>query len=226
MSVSVIESTAPVAFQCVVCYEDGGATGQLTLACKHMVCLGCYTTMRGGSNSATPPCPCCRRAIRTSTGFTDLQITEFKRYILSIDTATRLLRDCELRFTQFKERTGMQDYVVPVTNPFDNAQRREPTPEPRGPVLEHPGNGITATTNFIPAPRREANVIAPATQPFTQQQRYDRARENGNVGMHSFHACRMCRGMFQSHELARRTINGRTRRVMCCITCAINANRQ
>jgi len=111
----------------------------------------------------------------------------------------------------------MQDYVNTIAPPV-------PAPG-TGPVLQHPGNGITGTTTFIAAPPREANPLAHTPQPFTQQQRYDNARENGNLGTLSFHPCRMCRAMFQSHELARRAIRGRTRRVMCCETCAINANR-
>lgn len=237
MSVSVIESAVPVAFECVVCYEDGSATGQLTLACKHMVCLGCYTTMRGGSNNATPPCPCCRRAIRTTTGFTDQQIEQFNRFVYRIKSYARQVRDLELAFGFFKESQGMQDYVLPTDPPLLPVELElepratiaafvVPVPAPgTGPVLQHPGNGITGTTTFTAAPPREANVIAHTPQPFTQQQRYDRAIENGNLGMHSFHACRMCRGMFQTHDLMRRPIRGRTRRVMCCQTCATNANR-
>ena len=50
-------------WECVICYENGITTGQLTLACKHTVCLGCYTSMVSYYKPLT--CPCCRSAINT-----------------------------------------------------------------------------------------------------------------------------------------------------------------
>jgi len=50
-------------WECAICYENGAATGQLTLACKHTVCLGCYTSM--GSYARSSTCPCCRATINT-----------------------------------------------------------------------------------------------------------------------------------------------------------------
>jgi len=50
-------------WECVICYENGITTGQVTLACKHTVCLGCYTSM--GSYRSSPTCPCCRSVINT-----------------------------------------------------------------------------------------------------------------------------------------------------------------
>ena len=50
-------------WECVICYENGATTGQLTLPCKHTVCLGCYTSM--GSYGRSSTCPCCRATINT-----------------------------------------------------------------------------------------------------------------------------------------------------------------
>ena len=60
----------PDSWECCVCLEDGATTAKMVLACKHNVCLSCYT----GIVNAAPTyaknsikCPVCRRGIRNST---------------------------------------------------------------------------------------------------------------------------------------------------------------
>jgi hypothetical protein len=60
---------ATPAWECCVCMTDGTTTGQLSLACKHNVCLSCYTGMLNVAPSYMKyriPCPMCRRGIRNT----------------------------------------------------------------------------------------------------------------------------------------------------------------
>lgn len=84
-----VKSDPPSAYECVVCYGDGKATGKLTLGCGHDVCLACFvklqtTTGYYGQAPTAPQCPCCRRRIRTTEGATDEEKAEVKAKALLV----------------------------------------------------------------------------------------------------------------------------------------------
>jgi hypothetical protein len=84
----VTEVVSPTtSWECCVCYEDGKSTGQLTLSCNHNVCLECYTKLLT-ANLDSPPCPMCRRTIRTTDGPTYQQMAEMR----SMQTSISILR--------------------------------------------------------------------------------------------------------------------------------------
>ena len=86
----VVSSTT--SWECCVCYEDGKSTGQLTLSCNHNVCLECYTKLITANRDA-PPCPMCRRTIRTTDGPTQQQMAEMR----SMQTAISHCRESIVR---------------------------------------------------------------------------------------------------------------------------------
>jgi len=55
-------TTAPTvdAFECPVCYTDGAASGIVEPACKHKICLACYSNILMRESHRTK-CPCCRK---------------------------------------------------------------------------------------------------------------------------------------------------------------------
>ena len=63
------ESEAPPVWECCVCMTDGASTARLLLACKHNVCLSCYTGMVNAAPTYAKnsiKCPMCRRGIRNT----------------------------------------------------------------------------------------------------------------------------------------------------------------
>jgi hypothetical protein len=56
----------PVAFECPVCYTDGGSSGVVDPGCSHKICVTCYSTILMNETRAgrghTAKCPCCRTA--------------------------------------------------------------------------------------------------------------------------------------------------------------------
>lgn len=48
------------AFECPVCYMDGAASGIVEPACKHKICLACYSNILMRESHRTK-CPCCRK---------------------------------------------------------------------------------------------------------------------------------------------------------------------
>lgn len=52
--------TAIDAFECPVCYMDGAECGVVEPACKHKICLACYSNMLMRETNRTK-CPCCRK---------------------------------------------------------------------------------------------------------------------------------------------------------------------
>ena len=74
-SASVPESqvaAGPVAFECPVCYTDGGGSGVVDPGCSHKICVTCYSTILMNETRAgrghTAKCPCCRAAYLTTAG--------------------------------------------------------------------------------------------------------------------------------------------------------------
>lgn len=58
--------TAIDAFECPVCYSDGKECGVVEPACKHKICLACYSNMLMRETNRTK-CPCCRKFYLNST---------------------------------------------------------------------------------------------------------------------------------------------------------------
>jgi hypothetical protein len=57
-------TAGPAAFECPVCYTDGGGSGVVDPGCSHKICVTCYSTIlmnetRAGRGHNTK-CPCCR----------------------------------------------------------------------------------------------------------------------------------------------------------------------
>ena len=57
-------------WECCICYEDGRTTAQMMLACRHNICLSCYTSMNNtaSSNTNSIKCPMCRQRIQKTNG--------------------------------------------------------------------------------------------------------------------------------------------------------------
>jgi len=74
---------AAEAWECVICYENGKKTGQLTLACGHAMCLGCYTleVRRVTALHQQVKCPYCRKAVRLTEEATQQEKDEVARII-------------------------------------------------------------------------------------------------------------------------------------------------
>jgi len=66
----VIPPKVVEAWECIICYEGGKRTGQITIACGHTICLGCYTceVKRVASLGQELKCPYCRQTVRLTEG--------------------------------------------------------------------------------------------------------------------------------------------------------------
>ena len=111
------------AWECCVCMEDGTATGQLTLACKHNICLECYTKLRTGSNNnnGTPPCPMCRRVIRTTDTFTAEQFRMMRYHKAEVAQAHRSLEERIESMTRYANANDMVRYLAEDVPPLEVA---------------------------------------------------------------------------------------------------------
>jgi len=63
-------TTEPAAFECPVCYTDGGGSGVVDPGCSHKICVTCYSTIlmnetRAGRGHSVK-CPCCRATYLTT----------------------------------------------------------------------------------------------------------------------------------------------------------------
>jgi hypothetical protein len=62
----------PAAFECPVCYTDGGGSGVVDPGCSHKICVTCYSTILMNETRAgrghTAKCPCCRATYLTTAG--------------------------------------------------------------------------------------------------------------------------------------------------------------
>jgi len=106
------------AFECVICYEDGKGTGQITLACSHAICLGCYTkeTQRVAALRQPIKCPICRKAVRLTDEITPQEREEVAALIRTLNRDTRrveVLNETIARDT--RHRDEIQHLVVERT---------------------------------------------------------------------------------------------------------------
>jgi Zinc finger, C3HC4 type (RING finger) len=144
------EATTSDPWECVICYENGATTGQLTLPCKHTVCLGCYTSM--GSYGRSSTCPCCRATINTG------------------ERPPAPAPAPEPAYSQ----TLRAPAPAPGTDPRSLVIVHAPPPDPRTPVLDTPiffsreeydlMHNLTGRYSALVASRRAVTTTATATR--------------------------------------------------------------
>ena len=97
-------------FECVICYEDGKGTGQITLGCSHAICLGCYTkeTQRVAALHQQVKCPICRKAVRLTDEITPQEREEVARLVRQVNTDTWRVAEYN---RQIAEQTRVRDEI-------------------------------------------------------------------------------------------------------------------
>ena len=106
---------AAEAWECVICYENGKKTGQLTLACGHAMCLGCYTleVRRVTALHQQVKCPYCRKAVRLTEEATPAEREEVARLIRTVqgDLQRVHTRNEAIQELQQRQQREMDDLV-------------------------------------------------------------------------------------------------------------------
>jgi len=84
-------------WECVICYEGGKKTGQLTIACGHTMCLGCYTleAKRVAGLGQELKCPYCRQTIRLTEGPTKEEQDKIKNHIRVIQLDNHRIQELQ-----------------------------------------------------------------------------------------------------------------------------------
>jgi hypothetical protein len=97
-------------FECVICYEDGKGTGQITLGCSHAICLGCYTkeTQRVAALRQPVKCPICRKAVRLTDEITPQERQEVANLVQLVNQDTRRVAEYN---RQIAEQTRVRDEI-------------------------------------------------------------------------------------------------------------------
>jgi DNA-directed RNA polymerase subunit M/transcription elongation factor TFIIS len=97
------EAKAEEAWECPVCYGDGGRTGQLRIACGHQICLECYMKIRetrqGEYGRPEARCPLCRTLIRTSAEPTETERRDLERQANNVRLSAERVQHLQRQLT-------------------------------------------------------------------------------------------------------------------------------
>jgi hypothetical protein len=115
------------AWECVICYEGGKKTGQLTLACGHTMCLGCYTceAKRVAGLGQDLKCPYCRKEIRLTEGPTKEEQDKINKHIRIIQLDNTRLAGIQKQMEEIQKQIA--DRKVKVLKLAEDAGADMPT---------------------------------------------------------------------------------------------------
>ena len=102
----VIQHKEVEAWECVICYEGGKKTGQITIACGHTICLGCYTceAKRVAGLGQELKCPYCRRPIRLTEGPTAEEQDRLNKHIRVIQLDNHRLAGLQKQMEEIQKQ--------------------------------------------------------------------------------------------------------------------------
>jgi hypothetical protein len=181
------EGKAQEAWECPVCYGDGGRTGQLRIACGHQICLECYMKIRetrqGEYGRPEARCPLCRTLIRTSAEPTETERRDLERQAnnvrLSAERAQNLqqqlttemarLATAQARLRREAEALGLWPELEARATPGWTETRHAPAIPAEAQAL-----GITERD----LPRPHPPLIPAEHQPIADRMREARAEED------------------------------------------------
>ena len=159
---------AAEAWECVICYENGKKTGQLTLACGHAMCLGCYTleVRRVTALHQQVKCPYCRKAVRLTEEATPAEREEVARIIRLVQNDLQRVhaRNEAIQELQQRQQREMDD-LVRFRDQIQDVVRVRTQEALR--LAEDYGLDVDATRNALAlqAPVAQPIVAAPPPQP-------------------------------------------------------------
>lgn len=94
------------AWECIICYEGGKKTGQITIACGHTICLGCYTceVKRVAGLGQDLKCPYCRQTIRLTEGPTAEEQDRINKHIRVIQLDNHRLAGIQKQMEEIQKQ--------------------------------------------------------------------------------------------------------------------------
>ena len=102
----VIKHKEAEAWECIICYEGGKKTGQITIACGHTICLGCYTceVKRVADLGQDLKCPYCRQTIRLTEGPTAEEQDRINKHIRVIQLENHRLAGIQKQMEEIQKQ--------------------------------------------------------------------------------------------------------------------------